>query len=613
MINNDIYDNLRDVPRDKKIAIWGLRRKSFDILTYTINARIKVQYFVDDVNRFDKSDMIFDKMIVGKEDIGNDKEIFIIVTSNDYSKNEKWIEEHFSERFYVIEVGRITKKIRESERIYIYGAGDAGRRTLEVLKSQDIEIDGFIDSNDNKIKNGWCGHPVYSRDILCKSDTVIVSTVYYNEICEELLKSHDISKVFVDYRNSRTSTRPLYFKDMNTIFLEYNKGPLVDLNNARVFYTNVLNDFKNKGIILYGQNEIAIQLVEILGLLGIKVEYIVDDDICKRTVYCGRIQVRDVLEISSDDMDDKLVIITKLEKEQVSQSKEKLERINFKNYSQYREVKLLDQAYRKIKIDKLLYSVALYTHSQPDKLGFYFCKNKGKKKVCILGNSTSVVPLYENTVKSWPEFLSDKYDDVTVISAASGGFESTRELFKLIRDIRQFDPVLVISYSGINDVLQPKKEDNIFVLQSTVNDKDDGIWYGIENRMGTADFWILMECYMKAICEVNGYDFISILQPAFSLRNESDLSFEEKVLMAIWGGDRFMTRYPEFTKEVKHRMDEFSWMYDMTNVFDGVSGQVFRDRYHLTDYGNKIIAENVYRIIREYYVKREVIFDQINH
>lgn len=47
-------------------------------------------------------------------------------------------------------------------------------------------------------------------------------------------------------------------------------------------------------------------------------------------------------------------------------------------------------------------------------------------------------------------------------------------------------------------------------------------------------------------------------------------------------------------------MKQYSWMYDFSNVFDGVKEQVYRDEVHLTVRGSEIIAEKVYAIIRDY-------------
>ena len=178
--------------------------------------------------------------------------------------------------------------------------------------------------------------------------------------------------------------------------------------------------------------------------------------------------------------------------------------------------------------------------------------------------------------------------------------ESTRELLKLIRDVKQLEPDLVISYSGVNDMILPKMKNRPFV-----RDFPTKAWCGLENNIELPDFWIQMERYMKAICDVNGSEFIGILQPILAQKRQQDLSEQEKRYLLIWDNEnQLMATYTDFAEKIKKNIPQYEWMYDLTNVFDGVKEWVYKDNCHLTSRGNEIIADNIYDIINDYYKKK---------
>lgn len=594
MIINDIYENLREIPLDKQIAIWGLEKSSFDIFTCTINNRVKVSYFIDDKEIYNGPEF-FDIKIILKEKLFEIKEsIHVLIGAKEYQGNREFIHTYFEKNFTAIDVEAIRREISNSERVFIYGAGHAGKRTLEVLKSQRIEIEGFIDSNKDKIGKTWCDYSIYDKNILNNAtDVVVIAAVSYGEIYESLRKQFDENKIFIDYRNCDVINRANYYKDKCGFAIKYKNLPIQFMEDARVCYSVLWTDFREKRIVLYGKNEIADQVVEIFDMLNLKIDFIVDDDSDEYNIY----------NLAYEFTDNMIVLITKINEGETYQNKkinlvsgEILETVGLKRFRDYRSVFQISNASRGYVQDPLLYGICVYSKTPKDRLGFYFYNENKNKKIVILGGSTSNPPVCENLVKSWPEYFSHKYSDACIIVAAMSGFGSTRTLLKLIRDINDIKPDLVICYSGGNEFF---KEREIYSnTQSAYKIK--------KNDLHEDEYWILMQRYMKAICDVNESEYISILHPALITRNSADITSEEKVYNLFWNGAYILNdEYPYFVKSIRKKIELYDWMYDLVNVFDGVKETVYRDCAHLTSRGNEIIAESIHNIVKDYYRKKE--------
>ncbi|MEW6273577.1 MAG: hypothetical protein AB1556_00440 [Bacillota bacterium] len=77
--------------------------------------------------------------------------------------------------------------------VYIWGAGSGGVRTLKLLESIGIEVDGFVDSDASKWQSKVMGLTVYSSSIVNAAKAVkerrpyiIIGSVYAPEIAVQL-------------------------------------------------------------------------------------------------------------------------------------------------------------------------------------------------------------------------------------------------------------------------------------------------------------------------------------------------------------------------------------------------------------------------------------------
>jgi len=608
VMKNDIYDNLSLVPEDKKIAIWGICKERMDILTQTINAGIRISYFVDNEGVYD-GERIFDKDVLAAPfgELLAESQIFVLVGPKQYEENKEWFEQYLQGRYYVVELGAIDARIKNSECVYIYGAGVAGRRTLQILEEQGVEVEGFIDSDANKVGT-YCGeHIIFGKDVLEQNDTVVISTIYYPEVYKTVSERVNQNNIFIDYRNSRVSDSIIRFKDMETVFLRVEDDviPLSIYTSMAGFYLTLLNDFCDKDIILYGVNELTRQVIDILDLLGIRTSYIVDD-VVKVPLLEGYV-VKNVFELAYEDMQDKMVLIVKYNSEikrpkngVLLDSGKHLRELGLKSFLHYRFLTQLGYGGISSKRDMLLDYCLIYESSSKEYPGFcvHGDEKGAKKKIVVLGGSTVDAGTFEHYVKSWPEYLQNKCKEVVIYNGGIQGYDSARECLKLLRDVAQLKPDLVISYSGNNDWYMVKKERFPFTRPNVAGYSDKACC-GVPCDDERSNFWLRMQQYMKAISEVNGSKFLSILQPGMSTKEE--VNGVEKVLRTVWGSNK----YPEFVKEIKENMHLYDWMYDLTDAFDDVKEAVYRDGCHLNDLGNQIIADKIYDIINDYYMKTE--------
>lgn len=585
MIANDIYENFRDVPKDNPIAIWGINYESYILFLQTINVRLRVQFFVD-ADEIYEGLPIFDKKIIKKDELLCEKNIFVLCSSIEYERYREWIEEHLQGRFYVVELGKINETIRNSSSTYIYGAGNAGRKTLQILRRHGVEVDAFVDSDNEKIGKSFHCIPIIGKDNLDKNDVVVVSTIYYDEICQALAGVVETDNVFVDYRNSRPGPRCLSFDNMNMLWLEKDgkRYPEQIWNSIAVFNT----EFFGKEIFVCGVGKVAKQLKDILTLLGIQNKCIAEPEM--------------IYDLAYENMENKLIIATE------DGFIGKLQETGLIPYVHYRYYGNLFYGQRNtIKDDLLDYSYQDNSDKYPG-FAVFGDEESATMRIVTLGGSTTDAGTYENMIKSWPEYLSEQWKNVVVFNGGTQGYNSARECMKLLRDVTQLKPDIIISYSGVNEWADRKAGKEGYPFAPVTTADMGNTCMGVKSQESKAAFWIRMQRSMKGIADMNGSKFISILQPYLTIkRDEAVTPYEQRFRQFYFNNQMHLHSYKMFVKEVKESISQYNWMYDLTEVFDNEKETVYRDICHLNDLGNQIIAENVCDIINDYCSKTENI------
>ena len=180
--------------------------------------------------------------------------------------------------------------------------------------------------------------------------------------------------------------------------------------------------------------------------------------------------------------------------------------------------------------------------------------------IVALGGSTTE-PNRRGDYNSWPEemarLMKEKNIRGTVVNGGVGGYSSSQELLKFIRDVIEIAPDIVITYHGVNeddfgpvpypmnvpylhsvltDLVYGKRTsvffpNTVYFIKSFYSDKKDGIHdisRGIPTHKSQAEYLIRNVKLMDAIAEQHGIKHVSILQPYIMTGNFADFLKKSK-------------------------------------------------------------------------------------
>ena len=233
-------------------------------------------------------------------------------------------------------------------------------------------------------------------------------------------------------------------------------------------------------------------------------------------------------------------------------------------------------------------------------------------RIVVLGGSTTDGELFP--FKSWPQFLLDRIGGkkVTIYNGGVVGYTSTQELIKLLRDVLCLEPDMVIVYDGFNDMTVPLAQEpfafrELHKAMDYVNRHKDKLWLelfaenavsyaGIKPKADKYEIWLSNIIKMRAVCETQGIQFFSFLQPV--LYSKTDRTKEESGL--LWSTWRLNHTYEwanEFRDRIKSTIDSYEYIYDLSHIFDHEAG-IYMDDCHVYERGNEMIANAVYEVIK---------------
>lgn len=243
-------------------------------------------------------------------------------------------------------------------------------------------------------------------------------------------------------------------------------------------------------------------------------------------------------------------------------------------------------------------------------------KKENEYRIFITGGSTAwgaIAPNNDSTIAGFLERIlrkKIKSKNIKVITAAAGAWNSTQERIWIFNRITEYEPDLIISYSGHNDIFDVHlRHKNLFnsywydgayyynsILEYENYNRGTNIsddvrnYHKIINKHFTSKF---PDQTIKNIKIITSYlekincKYFYILQP-----------IREKERKAVsLECDKLRNSLSKFAKENK----TFQF-YDDSSLFDG-RDDIFFDRCHIGDKGNKLIAERLSKIIIDKFFK----------
>lgn len=238
-------------------------------------------------------------------------------------------------------------------------------------------------------------------------------------------------------------------------------------------------------------------------------------------------------------------------------------------------------------------------------------------RIILTGGSTafgSGAPSNQTTISSYlAKFLNQRHSQrqIEVLTFASPGWTSTHERIAIENRISEFEPDLVISLSGNNDVLSAYQGNNIFWSRTY---SDSFYWFFLNRTFKNIFLTEMPELVQRDLkplskeeivrkleknlklsqtaLSLEKINYIYILQPSIAVTKKSLSEREKKIATPEYiqyFDDAYKIIDARLNKLVLSKFDFFN----LSSVFDQLpsSDEVFLDSCHFGDKGNQIIAQ----------------------
>lgn len=484
--------------------------------------------------------------------------------------------------------------------VVIYGCGECGRKLKKYLDSIDVNVECYIETNSKKIGTVLDGIPVWDKESLkdFRDDVSVISAgQYWQEMDDIVQKTNEkLDRYYIP--NSSLI-------DLLEMTLE--EGIVVDFEKKKRIRCYELfsleEHYADKELVLYGSDiDLIKKYADIYALLDFKSITIATD----YERYDTRETEFPVINIVDILYKNNFIIL--LQDENKSKKLEELGLTASKDFVLISSSAPVN-SHREFVLDINLGYVYLANSAYPG-IKLYGENKKDDFKIAVLGGSTS--ESNRSFIKPWVEFLFDSYlgKGVTLYNCAMSGYSSGQELIKLVRDVILLNPNLIISYSGVNEVTQVKK-DSVFafnylyhLFQTYAKSSKVGLVTGVANNISHCNKWLSNMKLMNAISEINGAKFYAFVQPILS--NKDVFSAHEIKMMKMiktMYTDEVFEELKLFRENASQMQEDYSFVKDLTYIFD--DEDVYMDLCHLYEKGNQIIADSIWNIIKKDIVRQQ--------
>lgn len=367
--------------------------------------------------------------------------------------------------------------------------------------------------------------------------------------------------------------------------------------------------FKDKKVVLYGADYTGRSFLYLAHKVGIEVAYLVDGDNEKQKMVIMGKEVKAPIELMYENYEEIKIVIT-------SHGKSIVKSLLDMGFSHEKQI-VTEYIENRMDFESRKVDVFLGT-SRGDKILYELKKKNSDDEtlIIVVGGSTTD-PLYAG-IKSWSFYLQEMIDNkgiaARVVNLAERGYTSSQELLVLLRDGLALMPDVVISYSGWNDIsplfeieggkryaytsryLYLAFED---LLRNYCGERSfDDVYYG-ELEDNPWERYITNMRLMHAMCNEFDCNFLGLLQPSLaSIPDESLQNSFTKIFAAEPMAINVKKKWNDLYKKYLEMKSFYSYLHDFTHIFNG-HDDVFDDLIHVNEDGNKIIAENVFKLLVE--------------
>lgn len=559
-----------------KLYIYGTDRDSARLFFHLCSLRIFVEGFVDDNTQNIKT--FFHKPVYHAEQLQYEENIKILSVNGKPAKTARCE--------CVLE---LHEEINKKE-VVIYGGGECGRRLNKYLETIGVHIKCFIDTDCNKIGSKIDGVSVYGKEILKKfPGEVDIALVEAGKYWKEIDKT--VLQMTTGMRRFYVSGKAIIdiMEQVDEICIDSEKSITVQ-ETGIVFMASLEKIYPDKKFLVFGTDKLLLgKYIEVYKLLGYDEFNIATE--------------RELLQIHN--IDEYIILVQNMKEVDV------LKKMGLSEGKNYVPIFSPDTiCSREFCLDINL------GHTYKSRLGSFGLKTYGTDeiddyKIVVLGNSTTECG--RNYFPSWVQVLFEKYlveYRITLYNCAVGGYTSTQELIKLLRDGMQLKPNMIMSYSGVTDSIFAKyneKSTYTFpVVNGTFHKNADGkrIVSGLQSEGRSVDKWLFNMRCINAVAEMCGIEFIVFAQPALASKKHftTDELTTLKMQKVIYP-ERVFTAVNEFRNAMPQIEKIYTFIHDFSDIFDYKN--VYTDLSHVNAEGHQIIADRIWKEI-EIFIKQNV-------
>jgi len=258
--------------------------------------------------------------------------------------------------------------------------------------------------------------------------------------------------------------------------------------------------------------------------------------------------------------------------------------------------------------------------------GSEFLKEKSENtyRIFVVGGSTIIgmhAPSDQYTIAGYLQTNFDEMNldkNIDVINAGIRGLTSSDELQLIKTKIVEFEPDMIIVYDGFNDMKSStgekrKSQDNGFtylwrkyfsfyytpyVLEGFFPKSNSATEEPFsDNNAERASVW---KKNLINICELgslNGFETLIILQPFLGTGNKI-MTEQEKEFFEKTNGNKRLGIYHLFAEDFINLGSFCINTADFRNIFDDIEERVYFDESHVDSVHDKIIADEIFEIVR---------------
>ena len=238
-------------------------------------------------------------------------------------------------------------------------------------------------------------------------------------------------------------------------------------------------------------------------------------------------------------------------------------------------------------------------------------------KIAILGSSTTTDE--NHGYLCWPRqlfnIMQSNHISCVIFNGGTEAYISSQSFFKLVRDVLTLSPDIIIEYGGINDACEDFVDlEHPLVCRQLSNRAQKmlefynnnrkphlkkSLYKGLPAPSNRADIWYKNQRMMHAIAQEFDIPFFSFLEPTiYSGQYQLSLSEQEAISDDMLIGMKYKERAQNFYSAGKLYTADTAYIYDLTGLFDGLSGILIDDR-HCNNKGTSLIAERIFQVIKE--------------